>query len=158
VAVALANAQLLEDLDSMNWGTLTALARTVDAKSPWTAGHSERVTDTALEIGTALGLRDQELENLHRGELLHDIGKIGIPVSILDKPERLTEDEYRVVRGHSRMGARILEPIAAYASVIPMVLHHHERFDGKGYPPMVSLESPLTWAPESWQWPMYLIP
>jgi putative nucleotidyltransferase with HDIG domain len=134
MAVALANAHLLEDLDSMNWGTLRALARTVDAKSPWTAGHSERVTATALEIGTALGLGDEEMENLHRGGLLHDIGKIGIPVSILDKPNRLTDEEYSVVQGHSRIGARILEPIAAYAAVIPMVLHHHERFDGKGYP------------------------
>jgi HD-GYP domain-containing protein (c-di-GMP phosphodiesterase class II) len=66
--------------------------------------------------------------------LLHDIGKIGIPVSILDKPNRLTDEEYSIVQGHSRIGARILEPIAAYAAVIPMVLHHHEHFDGKGYP------------------------
>jgi HD-GYP domain-containing protein (c-di-GMP phosphodiesterase class II) len=134
MAVALANAQLLEDLDSMNWGTLRALARTVDAKSPWTAGHSERVTDTAMGIGSIMGLGGEGLEHLHRGGLLHDIGKIGIPVDILDKPDRLTDDEYRIVQGHSRIGARILEPISAYNPVIPMVLQHHERFDGKGYP------------------------
>lgn len=134
VAVALSNAQLLEDLDALNWGTLTALARAVDAKSPWTAGHSERVTETALKIGQVMGLAPHDLDDLHRGGLLHDIGKIGIPVSILDKPGRLDDTEFQLIRGHSGMGARILEPIAAYAHAIPIVLQHHERFDGKGYP------------------------
>jgi putative nucleotidyltransferase with HDIG domain len=134
VAVALSNAQLIEELDLLNWGTLTALARAVDAKSPWTAGHSERVTERALKVGQVLGLTPNELENLHRGALLHDIGKIGIPVSILDKPGKMTEEEYRIIKEHPRMGARILEPIAAYAQVIPMVLQHHEWFNGNGYP------------------------
>lgn len=134
VAVALSNAQLIEELDLLNWGTLTALARTVDAKSPWTAGHSERVTEVALKIGRVLGLCPDELENLHRGGLLHDIGKIGIPISILDKPGKLAEGEYQSIQGHPGVGARILEPISAYTNVIPMVLQHHERFDGKGYP------------------------
>ena len=134
IAVALSNAILLKDLDLMNWGALTALARTVDAKSPWTAGHSERVTQKALQIGHTMELSSKEMEDLNRAGLLHDIGKIGIPVRILDKPDRLTEEEMRIVQGHSRMGARILEPIEAYAHVIPMVLQHHERFDGGGYP------------------------
>ncbi|MGD9074091.1 MAG: HD domain-containing phosphohydrolase [Desulfobacteraceae bacterium] len=134
VAVALANAQLLEDLDALNWGTLRALARAVDAKSPWTAGHSERVTEKALQIGQVMGLTPEELDNLHRGGLLHDIGKIGIPVSILDKPGRLTDEEFKAIRRHSTIGASILEPIAAYAHAIPIVLQHHEHFDGKGYP------------------------
>jgi putative nucleotidyltransferase with HDIG domain len=134
VAVALSNAQLIEELDLLNWGTLTALARAVDAKSPWTAGHSERVTERALKAGRVLGVTPNELENLHRGALLHDIGKIGIPVSILDKPGKMTEEEYRIIKEHPRMGARILEPIAAYAQVIPMVLQHHEWFNGNGYP------------------------
>lgn len=134
VAVALSNAQLIEELALLNWGTLTALARAVDAKSPWTAGHSERVTEKALKIGQVLGLTQEELENLHRGALLHDIGKIGIPVSILDKPGKMTDEEYRIIKEHPRMGARILEPIAAYAQVIPMVLQHHEWLNGNGYP------------------------
>jgi HAMP domain-containing protein len=134
VAVALANAQLLEDLDALNWGTLRALARAVDAKSPWTAGHSERVTTKALQIGQVMGLTADELDNLHRGGLLHDIGKIGIPVSILDKPGRLTDEEFKAIRRHSAIGASILEPIAAYANAIPIVLQHHEHLDGKGYP------------------------
>jgi putative nucleotidyltransferase with HDIG domain len=134
VAVALANAQLLEDLDLLNWGALTALARTVDAKSPWTAGHSERVAKTAIEIGRVLGLSNDESENLHRAALLHDIGKIAIPANILNKPGRLTDEERQLVEAHPSTGARILEPIQAFESVIPAVLQHHERYDGKGYP------------------------
>jgi putative nucleotidyltransferase with HDIG domain len=134
VAVALSNAQLIEELDLLNWGTLTALARTVDAKSPWTAGHSERVTENALKIGRVLGLTPNELENLHRGALLHDIGKIGVPASILDKPGKLTNEEYEIIQEHPRAGARILEPIAAYAPIIHIVLQHHEHFNGEGYP------------------------
>jgi putative nucleotidyltransferase with HDIG domain len=134
VAVALANAQLIEDLDLLNWGTLTALARTVDAKSSWTAGHSERVTKMAIRIGQAMGLSPDELQNLHRGALLHDIGKIATPVSVLDKLGKLTDEERQIVEAHSSTGARILEPIKAYASIIPMVEQHHEHFDGTGYP------------------------
>ncbi len=134
VAVALSNAQLVKELDLLNWGTLTALARAVDAKSPWTAGHSERVTENALKIGKALGLSDSELEDLRRGGLLHDIGKIGIPTSILDKPGKLSDEERRMIQEHPRKGARILEPIAAYAHVVPIVLQHHEWLNGEGYP------------------------
>jgi putative nucleotidyltransferase with HDIG domain len=134
VAVALSNARLIEELKRQNWGTLTALARAVDAKSSWTAGHSERVAKLALKIGQALELNAAELENLHRAALLHDIGKIGISASILNKPGKLTDEEYAKMKNHPQLGARILEPIGAYASVIPLVLQHHERIDGKGYP------------------------
>lgn len=134
VAVALSNARLIEELDQLNWGTLIALARAIDAKSPWTAGHSERVTALAIKIGRIMGLSTKELDILHRGGLLHDIGKIGIPVMVLDKPERLTEEEVLLMREHPRKGARILEPIAAYREVVPIVLQHHEWFDGSGYP------------------------
>ncbi len=140
VAVALSNAHLVDELDQLNWGTLRALARTVDAKSPWTAGHSERVTELALKISKVLGFAPKELEVLHRAGLLHDVGKIGIPAFILDKPGKLTDEEYQTVKQHPRMGQRILEPIGAYAEVIPMVLQHHERFDGKGYPDGLSGE------------------
>ncbi|MEK7204340.1 MAG: HD domain-containing phosphohydrolase, partial [candidate division NC10 bacterium] len=134
VAVALSNARLVEELAELNWGTLTALARAIDAKSPWTSGHSERVTNLALRIARVLGLSQKELDSLHRGGLLHDIGKIGTPPEILDKPGRLTPDEAKQMRLHVRIGARILEPIASYADVIPIVLQHHEWFDGTGYP------------------------
>jgi putative nucleotidyltransferase with HDIG domain len=134
VAVAISNARLIEELDELNWGTLYALARAIDAKSNWTAGHSERVTEVALKIGQNMGLGQKKLDDLHRGGLLHDIGKIGIPPEILDKAGKLTDEEYQLMREHVRIGARILEPIEAYGAVIPVVLHHHEYYDGSGYP------------------------
>ena len=134
VAVALANSNLIEELNRLNWGTLKALARTVDAKSSWTAGHSERVADIALKIGKSIGLDTNSLINLQRAAFLHDIGKIGVPVAILDKPGKLSHEEFNIIKAHPRMGERILEPIKAYDEIIPMVVEHHERFDGKGYP------------------------
>jgi putative nucleotidyltransferase with HDIG domain len=134
MAVALSNANLIKELDQLSWGALTALARAIDAKSPWTAGHSERVTSYSLKIGQVLGLSKEELDTLHRGGLLHDLGKIGVPAEILDKPGKLDEEQTKIMRQHAEIGAKILEPIVAYARVIPMVLQHHERADGNGYP------------------------
>jgi putative nucleotidyltransferase with HDIG domain len=134
MGVALSNAGLVRELNELNWGTLEALARAIDAKSPWTAGHSERVTKLGLKIGRSLGLTQEEMDTLHRAGLLHDIGKLGIPVDILDKEGKLTKEEERLMREHVRLGVRILEPIAAYAEVVPIVLHHHEYFNGEGYP------------------------
>jgi putative nucleotidyltransferase with HDIG domain len=134
MAVALSNANLIKELDQLSWGALTALARAIDAKSPWTAGHSERVTSYSLKIGRVLGLSKEELDTLHRGGLLHDLGKIGVPAEILDKRGKLDEEETKIMRQHAQLGATILEPITAYAGVIPMVLQHHERCDGNGYP------------------------
>jgi len=141
MAVALSNAHLIEELNQLNWGTLTALARTIDAKSPWTAGHSERVTKLAVKIGEVLGLSPKELDVLRRGGLLHDTGKIGTPPDILDKPDKLTDEEVRLMHEHVRIGARILEPVSACADVIPIVLQHHECFDGSGYPHGLSGEA-----------------
>jgi putative nucleotidyltransferase with HDIG domain len=145
VAVALSNTRLIDELEELKIGALTALARTIDAKSPWTAGHSERVTKMALEVGAEMGLSDEELELINRGGLLHDIGKLGIPPEILDKPGCLTEEEFAVIRQHPEIGARILEPVSAYSTVIPMVLHHHEKWDGSGYPAgLAGAEIPFT--------------
>jgi putative nucleotidyltransferase with HDIG domain len=141
VAVALANAGLLEELAQLNWGAMTALARTVDTKSSWTAGHSERVTALSLAIGREMGLPEQDLDLLHRGGLLHDIGKIGVPGHILDKPGNLTREESAIISEHPEKGSRILEPIPAFQEVIPIVAQHHERFDGKGYPRGLSGEA-----------------
>ncbi len=134
VAVALSNARLIEDLSDFNWGTLKALARTIDAKSPWTAGHSERVTKYGMEIGKEMGFPEKEMDILRRGGLLHDIGKLGIPNKILDKPGKLTEKDRQVLQKHPRLGARILEPISAYTDIMLIVLQHHENYDGTGYP------------------------
>ena len=134
LAVAFANSALVQELKDLNLGTLYALARTVDAKSSWTAGHSVRVTQLAMNIAAAMGLDPSSQESLLRAGLLHDIGKIGIPMSILDKDGELTEEEYEIIKGHPSIGARILSPIQAYAEIIPIIEQHHERYDGKGYP------------------------
>lgn len=134
IAVALNRVRLVGRLEQFNYGTLTALARAVDAKSPWTAGHSESVTHGALQLGEALRLTSDDLDVVHRGGLLHDIGKIAVPGHILDKASSLTAEELEVVKSHPEAGARILAPIDAYAPIIPIVLYHHERFDGSGYP------------------------
>ena len=133
VAVALSNVRLIEELNQFNLGTLKALARAIDAKSPWTAGHSERVTTIALKIGKVLGLSPEDLDNLHRGGLLHDIGKIGIAYDVLDKAGRLNPEEEKDMQKHVILGARILEPVPAYSEILPIVKQHHENFDGTGY-------------------------
>jgi putative nucleotidyltransferase with HDIG domain len=133
-AVALTNAALVKRLDRLSVGALNALARAIDAKSNWTAGHSERVTELGLALGREVGLDATALAVFRRGGLLHDIGKIGIPAAILDKPGALTADEWSVMRQHPELGARILAPLPEYAEVIPIVLEHHEKYDGSGYP------------------------
>jgi putative nucleotidyltransferase with HDIG domain len=134
MGVALSNASLIKELNEFNWGTLEALARAIDAKSHWTAGHSERVTNLAMRIGRVLRLSQEEMDVLHRAGLLHDIGKLGIPMDILDKEGKLSKKEEQLMREHVRLGLRILEPIAAYEDVMSVVSHHHESFNGEGYP------------------------
>lgn len=134
IASAISNADLLNDLAELNLGTLTALARAVDANSPWTAGHSERVTSLALKIGSAMGLSQRELDVLRQAGLLHDLGKIGVPGYILEKRGTLTDEEWAIIKEHPGKGALILEPIPAFLEVVPLVAQHHERFDGTGYP------------------------
>ncbi|MBM9616189.1 HD domain-containing protein [Desulfobulbus rhabdoformis] len=141
LAIALANANLVSNLEKLSIGAVEALARTVDAKSKWTSGHSERVADLAVRIGKAMKCDDKLLEQLFRGGLLHDIGKIGIPVAILDKPGKLNDEEYATIQTHPEIGGQILEPIEAYQDIIPMIVQHHERYDGKGYPERLAGES-----------------
>jgi len=124
----------VEALEQLDLGTLTALARAIDAKSAWTAGHSERVTNLALKLGHAMGLPPKNLAIMHRGGLLHDIGKIGTPATILDKPGRLEPEEMQTMRDHVKIGVRILEPIPCFREALPIVAQHHEWFNGSGYP------------------------
>lgn len=133
-AVALANSRLLSRLHQLQWGTLTALARAIDAKSPWTLGHSERVTRHSISIAQAMGLAPKELDIIRRGCLLHDVGKIGTPVSILDKAGKLTEEELKIMQEHVTIGGRILEPVPGLSESMPIVLQHHEWVNGGGYP------------------------
>ncbi|MDA1080971.1 MAG: HD domain-containing protein [Gemmatimonadetes bacterium] len=134
LTVGLSNARLITRLNGLSYGALSALARTVDANSPWTAGHSERVTALSLRLAIRLQLPLEELHTLYRGGLLHDIGKIGVPTYILDLAGPLSSDELTQMRRHPELGAKILAPIAAFADAVPIVLYHHERLDGAGYP------------------------
>ena len=124
---------LVDALDSAE-SVVVALARAVDAKSPYTAGHSDRVTQYALALAGRLGLGEGDLDRLRRGGPLHDVGKISTPDAILDKPGRLTPEEFVVVKRHPADGARIVEPLRSAQDVIPLIRWHHERTDGKGYP------------------------
>jgi len=132
--VALANSELIRKLNEVHWGSMSALARAIDAKSPWTLGHSERVTEFALRIAQAMGISGRELEVMRRGGLLHDIGKIGVPASILDKPGKLTPEELLAMQEHVNIGVRILQPVPGFAESMPIVAQHHEWLNGNGYP------------------------
>ncbi len=116
--------------------TVGALAEAVDAKDPYTRGHSDRVAIYAARIATELGSESEFVEQIYLAGLLHDIGKIGIPDAILCKPGRLTRDEYAQIQRHPEIGARILEPVQFLAGIVPCVRHHHEWYDGsaRGYP------------------------
>jgi diguanylate cyclase (GGDEF)-like protein/putative nucleotidyltransferase with HDIG domain len=116
--------------------TVTALANAVDAKDHYTQGHSQSVSRLGAQIGRQMGLSDPVIEEIRLGGILHDIGKIGVPEAILNKPSRLTPEEYEVMKIHSSKGAEILEPlkVKAIERIRGMVRHHHEMVDGMGYP------------------------
>lgn len=125
--------RLIEERDSAE-AVVFALARTVEAKSSYTHGHSERVMRFALELADAVGVARHEREVLRKGALLHDIGKLSVPDAILDKPGKLTVEEYEIVKGHAAQGAHIVEPLHSLQETLPLIRWHHERLDGKGYP------------------------
>jgi putative two-component system response regulator len=125
--------RLVEERDSAE-AVVFALARAVEAKSPFTHGHSERVARCSLALADALGIKGEQRELLRKGALLHDIGKISIPDAILNKPGALTAEEYDVIKQHPATGAHIVEPLASVQDAIPLIRWHHERLDGKGYP------------------------
>ncbi len=116
--------------------TVRALSEAVDAKDPYTRGHSERVGVYASRIARELNCKREFIERIYLAGLLHDIGKIGVPDAIIGKPDRLTVAEYELMKRHPEIGARILEPVAFLADIVPCVRHHHEWYDGSalGYP------------------------
>ena len=132
-------ADTLEELGDSRIGVLQALSTAVDARDHYTALHSMHVADYACAIGLHMGLTDHLLA-LEQAGLLHDIGKIGIPDSVLLKPARLDDDEYTVIKTHVEASAHILETVSFLNDVIPVVRHHHERWDGTGYPDGLSAE------------------
>lgn len=106
----------------------------LDAKDPYTAGHSQRVSDMALRVCELLGLKDEDKEKIHIAAHLHDIGKIGVPDVILNKEGKLTEEEFESIKKHPVIGAEILRKSQKLGELSDIVLMHHERYDGKGYP------------------------
>lgn len=120
---------------------VTALATTIDAKDHYTEGHSRNVSVLCVALASHIGLAAESIETIRIGGLLHDIGKIGISESILQKPGNLTVEEQDIMRTHPAIGAKILSPIAALDSVTPLVRHHHERWDGQGYPDRLAGEA-----------------
>jgi HD-GYP domain-containing protein (c-di-GMP phosphodiesterase class II) len=134
--IALHRARLMGDLERLLLDTIKAIAATIDAKDGYTHKHSERVAAYATRLAIELGLSEQERQTAELSALLHDVGKIGVPDAILSKPSRLTPEEFAEMRKHPEHGARILSNIQspAVAAVLPGVRHHHEKWDGTGYP------------------------
>jgi hypothetical protein len=114
--------------------TVTSLAQAVDARSDWTSGHSRRVQQISVDIGRVMRRSESELEALEWGGLLHDIGKIGVPDSVLDKPGYLTREERAIMNAHPVIGANIIAPVTKLAPELPIIRHHHEWYNGSGYP------------------------
>jgi hypothetical protein len=132
--VALETARQYEEMHEVFIGTVASLANAIDAKSSWTKGHSERVMHLSLRLAREMGLGSEETERLRIAALLHDVGKIGIIEALLEKPARLSDEEFPPMRLHPAKGVAILAPIKRLRDILPGILHHHERFDGSGYP------------------------
>ena len=123
-----------ERLERAYLDMVQTLRYTVEAKDTYTRGHSDRVSEYSVLIGEKLGLPEDQIKTLRIGGLFHDIGKIGIPDSILLKPDKLSDDEYSQIKNHPSIGAHILGSAEIFKDIIPIVKHHHERYDGNGYP------------------------
>lgn len=133
-AIALVNAHLFQSLQDAYLGIVRALAIALDARDPYTRGHSEQVAKYALMIADKIGFSPKEKQSLEMAAYLHDIGKIGIRDEILLKPARLTAEEMKVIREHPAIGASILAPVSFLGEIVPTVKYHHEHYNGDGYP------------------------
>ena len=123
-----------EQLEKAYMESIETLRYTVEAKDPYTRGHSDRVSSYSVLIGEKLGLSDKDIRILRIGGLFHDIGKFGVPDAILLKDSKLSDDEYSQIKNHPTIGEHILSNATIFKDMIPIVKHHHERFDGRGYP------------------------
>ncbi|HEX3740219.1 MAG TPA: HD domain-containing phosphohydrolase [Terriglobales bacterium] len=113
---------------------LFSLARSIESKDPYTHGHCERLAEYSSHLGIQLGLPDDHITALRRAGVVHDVGKVAVPDAILLKPDRLTEEEWKIMREHPAVGERICAPLKSFRLVTPVIRHHHEKFDGSGYP------------------------
>jgi len=133
-AMAIENTKLHQTVLDAYKSTITTLAAAIDAKDPYTRGHSQRVMEYTLLAGSSLSLSPEEIETLEYASILHDVGKIAIDSWILNKPESLNKLEWDVIREHPSIGANLLKGIPFLENASELVLYHHERYDGKGYP------------------------
>ena len=140
-AAAINNAQLFEELRGNYFSTIQALATAIDAKDPYTHGHSARVAEYAIAAAKELDMTMAQMESIQASAYLHDIGKIGIPGPILTKPGKLTDEEYEIIKTHPLISARILSPVNFNGDVLETVRHHHERVDGQGYPDRLTADN-----------------
>ncbi|MCM2370018.1 HD-GYP domain-containing protein [Aporhodopirellula aestuarii] len=134
LALHLMNKRQFHEMQSMLEGTVRSLASALDAKDAYTHGHSSRVADLAVQLALRLGLGDRSAESLQLAGILHDIGKIGIDDSVLKKTGSLTEEEFDQIKRHPMLGYEILKDIRPFRHILPAVRHHHESWDGRGYP------------------------
>jgi len=133
-SLSLENAYLFSDLKSSYFDTVRAVTNSIEARDPYTRGHSNRVGQIARAVAEELDWSKAELELIDWGGMLHDVGKIGIPDAVLKKPGKLTNEEYEMIKSHPLIGANIVKGISFFEPIVPYILEHHERFDGKGYP------------------------
>lgn len=140
VVAAMENATLFEDLRENYFRTVQALVAAVEAKDPYTRWHSTNVAKYAVSIAREMGMSPSQLEEIHIASILHDVGKIGISERIISKPDRLSEEEFDIMKDHPAHGIRILDPIGFSPSIMNAIFQHHERYDGKGYPQGISGE------------------
>jgi len=134
LTIFLENLMLYEDAQAMFMGTLHALTSAIDAKDAYTRGHSERVALMSRQLAEAIGMSPELVERVYLAGLVHDVGKIGVPEAVLTKPGRLTDAEFDQIKKHPQIGAQIIRDIRQMQDLIPGVMHHHERWDGRGYP------------------------
>jgi len=133
-ATSIENSRLHAELQELFISSIKALANAIDARDPYTRGHSERVTEYSVAMAEEMDLNREEIERIRYAALLHDIGKINIPDHILNKPGKLTDEEFGLMKKHPVFGAQIMGPVKAFQKILPYMFHHHERFAAKGYP------------------------
>ena len=139
-AIAIENARLHKSLEDLFVNSIRALANAIEARDPYTRGHSERVTEYSVKIAQTLGMEQDTVKKIRYAALLHDIGKINIKEEILNKPGRLTDEEFRIMNKHPTLGAKIMEPVKEFRDILPIMYHHHERYGSGGYPDSISGE------------------
>jgi len=132
-AMTVENVELYKHMQDTYLGTIQTLARAIDAKDPYTKGHSDRVTKYAMKVAKEMKLSESAIRNIEYAALIHDIGKIGIQETILAKKGNLSETEYEIIKMHPLIGESIITPVKFLNGIAPLILYHHEHYDGKGY-------------------------